>query len=73
MSDVFEQLKMVPENLRYPYISHIRFPHYKNLVPDLKIEFKYPITALVGVNGASKSSVLRAIYGAPKNKSVGDY
>lgn len=28
---------------------------------------------MVGVNGASKSSVLRAVYGAPKNKSIGDY
>ena len=43
------------------------------MVSNLKIEFNYPITALVGVNGASKSSVLRAIYGAPKNKSIGDY
>lgn len=73
MATIFERLKNIPEYLFYPFISHIRFPRYKNLIPDLKIEFKYPITALVGVNGASKSSILRAIYGAPKNKSIGDY
>lgn len=73
MTTVFDELKRIPHNLYYPFISHIRFPHYKNLIPNLKIEFKYPITALVGVNGASKSSVLRAVYGAPKNKSIGDY
>lgn len=73
MTTIFERLKNLPDYLYYPFISHIRFPRYKNLIPNLKIEFKYPITALVGVNGASKSSILRAIYGAPKNKSIGDY
>jgi hypothetical protein len=53
-----------------PYISHIRFPHYKNLAPDLKIDFDFPITALVGPNGTNKSSILRAIQGlARKRKS----
>ena len=73
MTTVFERLKELPDYLYYPIISHIRFPRYKNLIPNFKIEFKYPITALVGVNGASKSSVLRAIYGSPKNKSIEDY
>ena len=73
MTTVFERLKELPDYLYYPFISHIRFPRYKNLIPNFKIEFKYPITALVGVNGASKSSVLRAIYGSPKNKSIEDY
>ncbi len=73
MVNFFDELKEQPNSIRYPYISHIRFPHYKNLVHDFKIEFKYPITALVGVNGSSKSSVLRAIYGAPQNKSIEDY
>lgn len=73
MSTIFKQLANQPDHVRYPFISYIRFPHYKNLTPDLKIEFKYPITALVGVNGSNKSSILRAIYGAPKNKSIGEY
>ncbi len=73
MSTIFQKLKEQPENIRYPYISHIRFPHYKNLISGLNIKFQYPITALIGVNGSSKSSVLRAIYGAPKDKSIEDY
>ena len=54
-----------------PYISHIRFPHYKNLAPDLKIDFDFPITALVGPNGTNKSSILRAIQGSPGNENLG--
>lgn len=56
-----------------PYISHIRFPHYKNLAPDLKIDFDFPITALVGPNGTNKSSILRAIQGSPGNENLGIY
>jgi predicted ATPase len=56
-----------------PYISHIRFPHYKNLAPDLKIELDFPITALVGPNGTNKSSILRAIQGSPGNENLGVY
>jgi hypothetical protein len=56
-----------------PYIRYIRFPHYKNLAPDLRIDFDFPITALVGVNGTNKSSILRAIQGAPGNENLGVY
>jgi predicted ATPase len=56
-----------------PYISHIRFPHYKNLTPDLKIDLDFPITALVGANGTNKSSILRAIQGSPGNENLGVY
>ncbi|MGY4177640.1 ABC-type transport system involved in cytochrome c biogenesis ATPase subunit [Bradyrhizobium sp. USDA 4518] len=56
-----------------PYISHIRFPHYKNLAPDLKIDFDFPVTALVGANGTNKSSILRAIQGSPGNENLGVY
>src|ERR1700742_4811815 len=56
-----------------PFISHIRFPHYKNLAPDLKLDFDFPITALVGANGTNKSSVLRAIQGSPEGENLGVY
>ena len=56
-----------------PYISHIRFPHYKNLLPDLKIDLDFPITALVGANGTNKSSILRAIQGSPEGENLGIY
>jgi len=56
-----------------PFIGHIRFPQYKNLAPNTKIEFSYPITALVGANGTNKSSILRALYGAPENNNLGNF
>jgi predicted ATPase len=56
-----------------PYITHIRFPHFKNLAPNLRINFDFPITALVGPNGTNKSSILRAIQGSPGNENLGVY
>ena len=56
-----------------PYIFHIQFPHFKNLAPDLKVDFEFPITALVGPNGTNKSSILRAIQGSPGYENLGNY
>lgn len=56
-----------------PFIRHIRFPYYKNLSPNTRIDFTYPITALVGANGTNKSSVLRALFGAPGHNNLGVY
>lgn len=56
-----------------PFIRHIRFPYFKNLTPGLKINFSFPITALVGPNGSNKSSVLRAIACCPHYENLGDY
>ncbi|MFT6463975.1 ATP-dependent nuclease [Halopseudomonas sp.] len=55
------------------FITHIRFPRYKNMGANTKIEFTFPITALVGPNGSGKTSVLNALYGAPNRYSTGDY
>lgn len=58
----------------YPsYITHIRFPRYKNMAAESRIDFTFPLTALVGLNGSGKTSVLNALYGAPKGKSTGEY
>ena len=56
-----------------PFISHIRFPQYKNLAANTVVEFTYPITALVGANGTNKSSILRALYGAPGFNNLGNF
>lgn len=56
-----------------PYIRHIRFPQYKNLAADTRVEFTYPISALVGANGTNKSSILRALYGAPGHNNLGNF
>lgn len=55
------------------FITHIRFPRYKNISKDARIDFIFPITALVGSNGSGKTSVLNALYGAPNRYSTGDY
>lgn len=55
------------------YITHIRFPRYKNIVDGTRIDFTFPITALVGSNGSGKTSILNALYGAPARKSTGKY
>ena len=55
------------------YIEYIVFPYYKNLFPNSKIDFEFPLTVLVGKNGSGKSSTLHALYGAPLNKSCSDF
>lgn len=55
------------------YITHIRFPRYKNIADGTRIDFTFPVTALVGANGSGKTSVLNALYGAPARKSTGQY
>jgi ABC-type transport system involved in cytochrome c biogenesis ATPase subunit len=65
--------KLLEQGQLEPFIRHIRFPRYKNLAPDTHITFDYPITALVGVNGTNKSSILRALQGAPGSNNLGTY
>lgn len=55
------------------YIEYIRFPFFKNFDQDLKVNFDYPITFLVGQNGSGKSSLLQALYGAPLGNSIASY
>lgn len=54
-------------------IRHIRFPRYKNLSPGLKVDFTYPITALVGGNGTNKTSILRAMEACPEGQDLGNW
>jgi len=55
------------------YIGKIRFPNFKNMDPGTEIDFSFPITVLVGANGSGKSSVLHALYGAPKDQTTRDF
>ncbi|MFT8847042.1 ATP-dependent nuclease [Lentilactobacillus hilgardii] len=61
------------EKIYEPYIQSIRFPKYKSLEENTKIDLDFPVVALIGENGCNKTSVLQALYGAPQNQSVGDY
>lgn len=56
-----------------PYLRHIRFPQYKNLVANTRVDFTYPISALVGANGTNKSSILRALFGSPGQNNLGNF
>jgi predicted ATPase len=72
MSPLQEKLKFMIEAKQFePFVSHIRFPKYKNLAPDTRIDFLHPITVLVGANGTNKSSILRALYGVPDHSNLG--
>lgn len=61
------------EKVHPGYITHIRFPRYKNISDGARIDFTFPVTALVGSNGSGKTSVLNALYGAPAKHSTGQY
>lgn len=56
-----------------PYIRYIRFPHFRNLAEGTRVEFSYPVTALVGPNGTNKTAILRALQGCPGSQNMGEY
>ncbi len=66
-------LNLLAKKKLEPYVRHIRFPQYKNLAADTRVDFKYPITVIVGANGTNKSSILRAIWGAPGYNNLGNF
>ena len=73
MSTLEKMISQQDGKLFEPYIRYMRFPLYKHLKKNSRIDFDFPITALVGPNGCNKSSILQALFGAPVNKSVGNY
>lgn len=73
---LLESLKRKFENNKkeyHPFIEYIRFPRYKLLEKNARINFSFPITLLVGKNGTNKTSLLQALYGSPEGKSIGEY
>ena len=75
MQKILDQLKtnFAKQGGFKPFIDFIRFPRFRNLEPDTKINFKFPVSVFVGQNGCGKSSVLQALYGSPKGKNVSDF
>lgn len=51
----------------------LRFPNYRSVAPDELLEFKFPITVLLGCNGTNKSSILNAIGGSLDRETIADY
>jgi predicted ATPase len=56
-----------------PYVRHIRFPRFKNFAPETRLDFSFPITAIVGPNGTNKSSIIKALFGSPGYHNLGNY
>lgn len=55
------------------YITHARFPNFKGLERNTRIDFSFPLTALVGANGIGKSSILHALHGMPEGESTAKF
>lgn len=55
------------------YIGYAQFPNFKSLEPGTRIDFDFPLTALVGPNGVGKSSVLHALWGMPYGQSTSKF
>ncbi|MDV3349947.1 AAA family ATPase [Leptothoe sp. LEGE 181152] len=55
------------------HIHSLRFPYYRNLEPNAELIFDFPITVLLGRNGTNKSSILHALYGSVRGKSIGNF
>lgn len=55
------------------YITHAVFPKFKNIEPGTRIDFEFPLTALVGANGIGKSSLLHALWGMPYGHSTSKF
>jgi predicted ATPase len=69
-----DDLRRALEDGKYePFLRHIRFPRFKNLEDGTRIDFTYPITAIVGPNGSNKSSILRAIQCCPSYENIGSF
>ncbi|WP_237242998.1 ATP-dependent nuclease [Rothia nasimurium] len=74
MTNINDTLKSIKDRNQYKnYIEYIRFPRFKNLSSNLKIDFSFPVTAITGQNGSNKSSILRAIQACPEGNSISDY
>jgi predicted ATPase len=71
--DVDVLKKMLNNGVFKKHIHYIRYPKFRNLEPDTKISFEFPITFFVGKNGGGKSSTLQSLYGAPFDYSLSDY
>jgi hypothetical protein len=74
-SKLIQNIKgLFKEEIRYnlfkDYITDIHFPYFKGLFPASKIEFKFPLTVLVGENGCGKSSVLQALEKVSEGESL---
>jgi predicted ATPase len=55
------------------YITHATFPKFKVIEPGTRVDFEFPLTALVGANGIGKTSLLHALWGMPYGYSTSKF
>ncbi|MFU6379005.1 ATP-dependent nuclease [Metapseudomonas otitidis] len=55
------------------YIAYAVFPKFKSIEPSTRVDFNFPLTALVGANGIGKSSLLHALWGMPYGYSTSKF
>lgn len=55
------------------HITHASFPKFKGIEPGTRVDFEFPLTALVGANGIGKSSLLHALWGMPFGYSTSKF
>jgi ABC-type transport system involved in cytochrome c biogenesis ATPase subunit len=74
VSDVHDTLSVMwGKGVFEPAIHYIRFPVFKNLTTNMRIDFNHPVTAIVGPNGCNKTAILRALQGCPSGNDLGNY
>jgi predicted ATPase len=52
------------------FVHDVTFPKFKSFASGARVEFRFPITVLVGPNGGGKSSLLHAAWGMPNKHST---
>lgn len=55
------------------YIAYAVFPKFKSIEAGARVDFEFPLTALVGANGIGKSSLLHALWGMPYGYSTSKF
>lgn len=70
---VAELKKFKPGRPLKKYICYAVFPKFKNIESGARIDFDFPLTALVGPNGSGKSSLLHALWGMPYRYSTSKF
>jgi len=65
--------KFKPGKALKHYITFAQFPRFKSIEPGTRVNFEFPLTALVGANGSGKSSLLHALWGMPFGQSTSKF
>jgi hypothetical protein len=68
-----KSIKALQHSQNAIHIKELRFPNYRNLEPNARLPFEFPITVLLGRNGSNKSSILHALYGCAPDRSLSDF